>query len=96
MPQPCCSKTGVVRNLLWRPSVRATIEGSARPLRATVLGRSRAGRVTEEVTVSDAGDGRAIATVGPLAPGFYELQVVATYPSEQTVVTPFVVLEPDA
>jgi hypothetical protein len=61
-----------------------------------VLGRSTTGRVADEVAVADAGDGRMRAITGALAPGFYELHVSATFPTEATVVTPFVVLDTDS
>jgi pimeloyl-ACP methyl ester carboxylesterase len=74
-------------------SLAATIESELRPLRVMVLGRSTAGRVEDEVPVNDAGDGRVRASTRALAPGFYELHVSATFSTEATVATPFVVLD---
>ena len=46
------------------------------------------------VPVVDRGGGRATATADGLAPGGYELRVSSSFPSEATVVAPFVVLDP--
>jgi hypothetical protein len=47
------------------------------------------------VALTERGRGTASARVNGLAPGCYEFRVSATAPAAATVVTPFVVLDPD-
>jgi alpha-beta hydrolase superfamily lysophospholipase len=79
----------------------ATIEHEqGRALTAMVVGAAAAGtklqRVEQPVPLTDHGDGNAVARVAGLAAGCYEFRVRATAPAEATVVTPFVVLDPNA
>ncbi len=78
----------------------ATIEHEpGRSVTAVVVGAAIAGskleRVESLVLLTDRGNGNASARVTGLAPGCYEFRVSATAPAEATVVTPFVVLDPD-
>ena len=78
----------------------ATVESEpGRDLTALVVGAAAAGtrmqRVELPVHLTDDGDGNASARVTGLAPGCYEFRVSATAPADATVITPFVVLDPD-
>ena len=78
----------------------ATVESEpGRDLTALVVGAAAAGtklqRVELPVPLTDDGDGNASARVTGLAPGCYEFRVSATAPADATVITPFVVLDPD-
>jgi hypothetical protein len=80
--------------------LNAIVESEAgRDLTALVVGAAAAGsrmqRVELPVPLTDHGDGNASARVTGLAPGCYEFRVSATAPTQATVVSPFVVLDPD-
>ena len=75
-------------------ALAATFEaGDVAILEASIVGVTDAGRVQTTVPVTP-GNGRAHTRVDGLAPGFYELHVRSTLPAPDTVVTPFVVLDP--